>query len=240
MADDLIVTPGTGKTMRAREKSGKLYQVVNLDFGTAGAEVLLDLGQELKAASLPVVIASDQELLIGAGTNNIGDVDILSIAAGLNLLGTVGCPSMGPSVTPVLDTAIYASGDLLFDATEVLGAARGNGLLTKLETIVIIDKANQKAAFTLLFANALTDFGALNAAPSPDDAGIATVVGHVPVATADYFDLGAGAVACIRNVGLKMKVGGATTSLYIAGVNGTGTPTYALGDLVIQMYFKQD
>ena len=60
-----------------------------------------NLGQQAMAASLSVVPASDitDATYIGdikfgealpAGTNNIGDVDVLSIAAGTNLIGDVG------------------------------------------------------------------------------------------------------------------------------------------------------
>jgi hypothetical protein len=42
-------------------------------------------------------------------------------------------------------------------------------------------------------------------------------------------------VACIRNLGLLLKAGASTTSIYIAAVNGTGTPTYGASDLVLQI-----
>lgn len=65
------------------------------------------------------------------------------------------------------------------------------------------------------------------------------MIGWVPVATTDYVDLGGAAVACVRNVGLLCQAGGSTTSLYVAGVNGTGTPTYGASDLVIQLGFMR-
>ena len=141
------------------------------------------------------------------------------------------------TVTPTLDTNAYASGDLLFDATEVAAAVRAAGGSCVLQSVTIIDKADQGVAFTLLVANAATDFGTLNSAPDPDDTECATVIGHVPVATTDYVDLGGAKVACVRNLGLVLKAAAAATSVYIAGMNGTGTPTYAAGDLVIQLGF---
>ena len=104
-------------------------------------------------------------------------------------------------------------------------------------SVTITDKADQKAALTLLFANAATDFGSLNQAPNPDDTEIGTVVGFVKIETTDYVDLGGGAVGCKVGIGLEMKTGVETTSLWIAAINGTGTPTYGASDLVIQLGF---
>lgn len=190
------------------------------------------------AANSGVDIGDVDVLSIAAGDNNIGNVDIASaLPAGENLIGLVGASDIVVTVTPTLDTNAYASGDLLFDSTEVAAAVRANGGHAILESVTIIDKADQGVAFTLLLANAATDFGTLNSAPDPDDTEAATVIGWVPVATTDYVDLGAARVACIRNIGLLLKAGAATTSVYIAGVNGTGTPTYAASDLVFQLGF---
>jgi hypothetical protein len=172
---------------------------------------------------------------VAAGTVNIGDVDVASIAAGENLIGLVGASDIVVTVTPTCDTSAYTGGDLLFDSTEVAAAVRANGGTAILESITIIDKADQKVGFTILLANAATDFGAPNSAPDPDDTETATVIGWVAVTASDYIDLGGAAVACIRNLGLLLKAGAATTSIYIAAVNGTGTPTYGASDLVLQI-----
>jgi hypothetical protein len=260
------------------------------------------------AASLPVVIASDQSdvkvtldseaVVLGAGSAaigklaansgvDIGDVDVASVVpgvaatslgkaedaahttgdTGVMALGVrqdtmaalaadgdyvpptmdengqvrilAGSPDIVVTVTPTLDTSAYASGDLLFDSTEITAAVRANGGHAILQTITMLDKADQGVAMTLLFANAATDFGALNGAPDPDDTEAGTVIGHIGVLSGDYVDLGASKVACIRNIGLMLKAGAATTSLYVAAINGTGTPTYANGDLVLQLGFMR-
>jgi hypothetical protein len=173
-----------------------------------------------------------------AGNNNIGDVDLASaLPAGENLIGLVGSSDIVVTVTATLDTSQYASGDLLFDSVEVANAVRANGGHALLSSITVIDKADQKAAFTLLFADTSTDFGTLNSAPDPDDTETATVIGFVKIETTDYVDLGGASVACKVGIGLQLKAGGSTTSLYIAGVNGTGTPTYGASDLVVKLGF---
>lgn len=159
------------------------------------------------------------------------------LAAGENLIGLVGSSDIVVTVTPTLDTNAYASGDLIFDSTEVANAARVNGGQTLLTSVTIIDKADQKVAFTLVFADTNTDFGTLNSAPDPDDTETATVIGHVAIAATDYLDLGGAAVACKYGIGLSLKAGASTTSIYIACVNSTGTPTYAASDLVIKLGF---
>jgi len=159
------------------------------------------------------------------------------LKASENLIGLVGSPDIVVTVTPTLDTSAYAGGDLLFDSTAIAAAVRVAGGTALLESVTIVDKADQGVALTLLIANAATDFGTLNLAPDPDDTECATVIGWVPVATADYVDLGAAKVACIRNIGLMVKAATGATSLYVAGVNGTGTPTFAASDLVLTFGF---
>jgi len=230
MADN-VTLPGTGAVVAADEVGGAVYQRVKLALGADGAAADLAPGQAAMAASVPVAIASDQ------GAVPVSLATAPALVASEAVVGLVGTSDLVVTVTPTLDTSAYASGDLLFDATEVANAVRANGYCCVLQSATIIDKADQKVPFTLLFANAATDFGTLNSAPDPDDTEAATVIGWVPVATADYIDLGAASVACIRNIGLTLKAGAATTSLYIAAMNGTGTPTFGASDLVLMLGF---
>ena len=183
----------------------------------------------------PLVLATTT--IVAAGSAAIGTVGVTSITAGENVIGRIGTSDIVVAVTPTCDTNAYASGDLLFDSTEVAAAVRVNGYTSILTSVTITDKADQGVAFTLILANAATDFGTLNSAPDADDAECATIIGFIPVATSDYIDMGAAKVACIKNIGLLCKAGAATTSLYVAGVNGAGTPTYGASDLVIQLGF---
>lgn len=160
------------------------------------------------------------------------------LAASENLIGLVGCPDIVVTVTPtVLNSDAYDASDLIFDSTEIAAAVRVAGGTAILQSITLIDKDDQKVAMTLAFANAATDFGELDSAPNIDDTEILTVLGTVAVAVADYVDFGGASVATIKNIGLLMKAGAATTSLYVAGVNGAGTPTYTTGGLVLMLGF---
>lgn len=63
MADNVPVTPGTGATIATDDVSGIQFQKVKLDAGGDGLTVPVIAGQQAMAASLPVVLASDQTAL---------------------------------------------------------------------------------------------------------------------------------------------------------------------------------
>lgn len=165
---------------------------------------------------------------LAAGTNNIGDVDVLSIAAGENLVGLVGSPDTYLTLTPTLDTSAYTAGDALFDATELASVGRTSGGNVVLQSVTVMDKADQKLGITLYFFDRSVTFGTANNAPSISDADGFFYMGHVDIAAGDYDDLGGVAVAVARGLGLQMKPN--ATSLYVAATTG-GTPTYGASDL---------
>ena len=175
----------------------------------------------------------------GSGTEADPYVPSVAVAAGETLIGLVGAPDIAVTVTPTCDTNAYASGDLIFDSTAVANAVRAVGGHCVLHSVTVHDKADQGAAFTLVLLNAATDMGTLNSAPDADDTEAGTIIGWVPIATTDYIDVGASKVACVRGIGLGLKAGAATTSLYVAGINGTGTPTFGASDLVITLFFMR-
>jgi hypothetical protein len=89
-----------------------------------------------------------------------------------------------------------------------------------------------------LFANAATDFGSANSAPNPDDTECGTIIGAVAISTDDWVDMGGASIVSKNDIGLIMK-SAATSSLWIAGVNGAGTPTYAAGSLTFKLGFER-
>jgi len=205
----------------------------------AGGSGAADLGKAEDAAHVSgdvgiMSLAVRQDTMAALATTT-GDYIPMTTDSTGQVRVLVGCPDTVITVTPVCDTNPYASGDLIFDSAEIALAVRANGGTAILQSVTIIDKDDQGVAFTLIFADAATDFGTLNSAPDADDTECATVIGIVPVATTDYIDLGAARVACIRNIGLLLKAGAATTSLYVAAVNGTGTPTFSASGLVLQI-----
>lgn len=239
MTDNVAVTAGSGTSVATDDVGGVHYQRVKVSDGTADSSTHLKVAAEDAAHSsgdtgiMALGVRQDTPAALAGTTGDYQPAIFDSIGQQYVVAGS---PDTVVTVTPTLDTNAYASGDLLFDATEAANAARTAGGTTLLESITVIDKADQKVAFTLVFANAATDFGTANSAPNPDDTETATIIGHVPIATTDYLDMGGAAVACVRNLGLLLSTSG-TTSLWIAGVNSTGTPTYGASDLVFYLGF---
>jgi hypothetical protein len=64
MADNTQLNTGSGgDTIRDKDRSGIKTQIVGLDVNIGGSEVLMTLGQQAMASSIPVVIANNQSAL---------------------------------------------------------------------------------------------------------------------------------------------------------------------------------
>jgi hypothetical protein len=91
MADNMPVTPGSGATVAADDIGGVLYQRVKIGVGADGSATDVS-----SAAPMPVNVIS----AIPAGTNNIGDVDVLTLPAiptGSNTIGAVNLAQYTPA-----------------------------------------------------------------------------------------------------------------------------------------------
>lgn len=158
-----------------------------------------------------------------------------AISAGESHIGSVSQNYSLLDVTPTLDTSAYASGDVLFVSTVCTSLMRVNDGLALLKSVQVIDKGDQGAAFDLYFFSSNVTTGAVNGAPSISDADLATCLGYVSIATGDYKDLGGARIATKNVLDMMLKAASGTKNIYIAGVNGSGTPTYAASDLVIRL-----
>ncbi len=63
MADNVAITPGVGANIAADDVGSVYFQKIKLDAGGDGASVPIVAGQQTMAASVPVVLASDQSAL---------------------------------------------------------------------------------------------------------------------------------------------------------------------------------
>lgn len=125
--------------------------------------------------------------------------------------------------TPVVDTAAYAAGDVLFDTTAVDvstfdGAARGTILSAS-----IVDRDDESSqTVTLYFLNANVSLGTINAAPSiSDDNASTAIIGTATVTTGT--DLGGCKFG--ETTGLVIPFELPADTLYVAATTG-GTPTF--------------
>lgn len=146
--------------------------------------------------------------------------------------------------TPVVDTAIYASGDVMFIAQELSGVMNDTGGTANLISAVVLDKDNEKVTFDLLFfdSNPANTLGAINAAYALNDADFAKLMGRISVLNADYISSGTNsAEATYKNIQLLLKSAARSKSLWLVGVIRAGTPTFtAATDVKIQLGFEVD
>jgi hypothetical protein len=142
-------------------------------------------------------------------------------------------------VTLSLDTSPYASGDLLADTQVVTSAIRLINGRARLQSVLIIDEDDQGVAFDLYFLSANNTMGTENSAPSISDANARDILCRVPIATGDYYDLGGVRIADVHGLNRIIKAASGTTSIYVAAVNGSGTPTYTASGLKLRIGIEQ-
>jgi hypothetical protein len=106
MADNVAITAGSGTTIATDDVSGTHYQRMKLVDGTLDSTTAIAAGGGVEAGALRVTLASDSTGLVSvddngssltvdgtvtanlaAGTNNIGDVDVLTVPAPLSTTG---------------------------------------------------------------------------------------------------------------------------------------------------------
>lgn len=143
------------------------------------------------------------------------------------------------SLTVSLDTSAYANNDLLADTQELTDAVKANDSGGMIQSLTVVDQDDNGQAFDVWILDSNVTFGTENSAPSISDANAVYVLGKIPVAAADYIDLGGVKVASIRNVGLPIKPAAGGTSIYVAITNGTGTPTYTASGIKLRFGIVQ-
>ena len=110
--------------------------------------------------------------------------------------------------------------DVMFDYTEIPNAVAVPGGSAIIQSITLLDKDDLGAAIDLVFADADTGLGTLDAAVSDDDAGAEGILGYTSITS--YFDGVAWQVASKNNLGMVVKAATGSTSIYVAGVNRNG------------------
>lgn len=84
MADNVAITAGVGTPIATDDVAGAHYQKVKLYDSTADSSTGIGLGNGTAATALRVTLPTDGTGVVGlnAGSNNIGDVDVLSVIPG--------------------------------------------------------------------------------------------------------------------------------------------------------------
>ena len=171
-------------------------------------------------------IIQDVALAANSGVD-IGDVDVLSIAAGETHIGEVGCNTTVVSVTPTITAGAYTALDIVGAIQTIANATRVSGEPTMLQSIVVTDLGKQNVELTIFFFNANPSNGTYtdNIALTIHDTDMAMCVGQVKVLAGNYASASASSVATVSNIGLPLKP--AATSLFAIAQASGSAPTYA-------------
>lgn len=149
-------------------------------------------------------------------------------------------PGTVVSVTPTIDTNIFAAGDAVGGKQMLTNVARVSGSEVVLDSLTVVDKGNQKPNLTVLFFDSDPSAATItNNAAFVFSTDVSKLVGRVNVVTADFETVDSKAVACLKNVHLGMLPSG-SRSLYAAVVLTSGTPTFlSAADLVFKYAVEQ-
>lgn len=137
-------------------------------------------------------------------------------------------------ITLSLPTNQLTAGDVAAATQEITNALRDIGQGAILRSLMVIDEDDQGAALEILFFGADVDIGAEEAAPDLADADVRHFLGKVTVGTADYYDVVGNRVAHKDDLNFVLSnISG--SSIYVAVVNGAGTPTYSAAGLTLRL-----
>jgi hypothetical protein len=176
-----------------------------------------------------------------AGTNNIGDVDVLTLPAlpaGTNVIGVTRGSSSVIDVVLSLDTNAYATGDVLADTQEVANVFPGAAGAALLHSVSVNDKSDQGQGMDLVFMCTNVSIGTENSAVSIADDDADKILGIVSISSSDFIDLGGCRVATLTGIGLVLKACAASTSLYVAAIS-RGAGTYAASGVTLRLGLAQ-
>jgi len=141
-------------------------------------------------------------------------------------------------VIATLDTAIYASGDILFDTQVVQGALNeslGTGII---HSVTLLDKDDQAGALDLLFLRTNVSIGTENAALNVSDTFADEIIGVVEIVAGDYVDLANSQIVCKTNLGIGFR-GDDMQKIYVAAIS-RDAKTYTANGITLKITILQD
>lgn len=181
----------------------------------------------VQLAAAPGIDIGDVDILsIAAGDNNIGNVDVASIAAGETHIGEVGGNGITISQTPTVTAGAYTAGDAVGGLLTFANAARisAGGGVTK--NMVIVDDAGQDAELELWLFDRTFSAIADNAAWAPTEADLENLIAII--STSDGTWRAAGTPSAV-DIEVSKRYDLTGTSMFGQLVT-RGTPTFAATD----------
>lgn len=169
--------------------------------------------------------------LTDSSGNPVGDPSAAGAPAGLPVAGLETVFDL----TLSLDTSAYADGDVLADTQELANFFPSAGGSRVLQNLLVLDEDDNGVGFDLIFLNANVSLGTENSAPSITDANGRSIIGKVSVVAGDYIDLGGCRIADITPIGKVLKGASGQTSLWVAAITRSGTPTYTASGIKLKI-----
>ena len=201
---------------------------------TATGDLQITLGGE--TVVLGAGTATFGKLAANSGVD-IGDVDILSIAASETHVGEVGSPGISISQTPTVTAGAYLANDVVGGLLTFASAARVSGGGGVIKSMIILDDAGQDAQLELwLFYESFTNMSD-NAPWAPSEADLRKLVAVITTSDGAWFAAGTPSAAVVE---ASQRYDLAGTSLFGQLVT-RGTPAYvATDDISVIISVLQD
>lgn len=164
MADNVDITPGTGKTIATDDIGGVQYQRVKVALGADGAAADLAPGQAAMASSVPVAIASDQSAINITGTRANAGSDTAAGKSHLTVGGTDGTnlrpmsvdssgrPNVNVNGTVPVSGSVTANAGTNLD-TSALALESGGNLATLVARTPVLGQAAAASSSPVALAN---------------------------------------------------------------------------------------
>lgn len=134
-----------------------------------------------------------------------------------------------------VNTDAYTASDCIGGKQTVATARLEKPSDRVLNTVIVADKAQQKAAMNIIFfkADPATSTLTNNAAIDISDADLLEIIGVVEVTADDYIDFADNSVACVGAIGIPID---SDTGSFYFTIQAVGTPTYvAVADLHVTL-----
>lgn len=199
---------------------------------------------------VPVTISGDEPVPVVLSDGLLGKVQILK-ADGVTIVDPVPAgPAAAATSTPVTTakddirhidvplTAVASSvpANTVVAATQVVpGCFKAPDAQGVLQSVALIDADGQRADLDIYFFNADVRVGDEGAPASITAADALSMLGHVSLLEDDYASLGGVAVATASGLGLAVRSGAGVADMWVAVVNGAGTPTYSANGLTLRV-----
>ena len=156
-------------------------------------------------------------------------------------------------IEPTLSTDAYAANDVMWDATEIPNAVSSRGGVSKLLSVsVLIDNPND-TDIDLVFMQVQTNLGTINDVAGSGSlwtdalAKAAKVIGTVQLnmnngdtnlVNNKVVTYTGTAEAVFDQLPMLLQADGGSTSIYVAGMNRAGTPTFGADDIQLILHVE--